>query len=119
MSEGEATLVLKSTMPCDVFCDVEFLVYLDGEVVEKVTIKSGAHLLEFKSFNHIIWDEELRKEYESKCVTKVIQVSNNETFVIYEEELEKRLGLDQPIRVFNNDAEREKFRNELKKRLGW
>ena len=81
--------------------------YLDGDLlttlreseVKKISIDSGSHLLEFKTSH--------------ETTTKIIQAVDGGNLVVFDEELRKKSGIDDPVTLFGSPEEKEQFIRDL------
>ena len=97
---GKTTLILKCTIGCSVHLDGEFLTNLNQSEVKKVSIESGSHLLEFKT------------NYQTS--TQIIQAVDGGNLVIFEEVLRKKTGIDDPVSLFGDSEDKERFIREAR-----
>ena len=96
---GKTTLILKCTIGCRVYLDGDLLTTLRESEVKKISIDSGSHLLEFKTSH--------------ETTTKIIQAVDGGNLVVFDEELRRKSGYDDPVTLFGSPEDKERFIRDL------
>lgn len=92
---GNCTLVLQSNVDCDVFVDGEYEAMLWANIVEKISIPAGQHILEFKAtVNQITGSTEDEAFDNYYRVSRVIDAPSDGSLAIIEEGLKRQYDAD-------------------------